>query len=114
MGLVQCEPFLRLPDAVVVKLVVYLPRAQRGEQVAPDVGGKLAGVNRYAGGGGHVSFFGEAGRAAAASNFVLDFEAVVLKKHFRRELFDLVVGKKSLAGQAQPGGRTLEDPTGTD
>ena len=51
--LVQCEPFLRLLDAVVMELVVHAPRAQRFQQVTPDSFGKLAAVNRGAGCGGH-------------------------------------------------------------
>ena len=48
--LVQGEPFLGLPDAVVVELVVHAPRTERVEQIAPDVFRKLAGVNRDIGG----------------------------------------------------------------
>ena len=47
--LVQCEPFLGLLDAVVMELVVHPPRAQRLQQIAPDLFRKLAGVNPDAG-----------------------------------------------------------------
>jgi len=43
--LMQREPFLRLLDAVVVEFVVYFPRAERFEQIAPDVFWKLAFVD---------------------------------------------------------------------
>jgi hypothetical protein len=41
----QRKPFLRLPDTVVVKFMVYFSRAERFDQIAPDVPGKLAFVN---------------------------------------------------------------------
>jgi hypothetical protein len=46
----QRKPFSRLLDAVVVELVVHAPRAERGEQIAPNLFRKLAGVNQDFGG----------------------------------------------------------------
>ena len=54
IDLVQREPFLRLLDTVIMKLVVHLPRAQGREQVVPDVFRKLAGMNRDVGSGLHA------------------------------------------------------------
>jgi hypothetical protein len=48
-GLVEGEPFLGLPGAVVVKLVVYLAGAEGLEEIAPDLVRELAGVD------GHMS-----------------------------------------------------------
>src|SRR5690349_10999967 len=45
----QREPFLSLLDAVVVKFVVHAPRAQRREQVTPDVLRKLTAMNQDVG-----------------------------------------------------------------
>ena len=45
MRFVQCEPFLRLLVAVVVKFVIHATRAQRRQQVAPDIFRKLTGVD---------------------------------------------------------------------
>ena len=47
IGLVQRQPLLRLLDAVVVELVVHPAGAQRFEQIAPHVLGKLAGVDGH-------------------------------------------------------------------
>lgn len=41
----QRQPLVRLLDRVVVKLGVHAPRAQRLQQIAPDIFGRLARVN---------------------------------------------------------------------
>ena len=50
----QRQPLLRLLDAVVMKLVVHLPPAQRFEQIASHSIWKLAVVNGYADNTGHA------------------------------------------------------------
>ena len=45
MGFVQRQPFLRLLDAVVMKFVINLPRAERSKEIVADFIRKLTGVN---------------------------------------------------------------------
>ncbi len=59
---VQGEPFLGLLDAVVKEFVVQLKRLQRSQQVAPDIFGKLAGMDGDVDQGAHEPFLAENNR----------------------------------------------------
>lgn len=51
--LMQRQPLVRLLDRVVVKLVVYPPRAQGFEQITMNIPGKLGSMNGDGCGGQH-------------------------------------------------------------
>src|SRR5204863_10047408 len=63
----QREPFLRLFHAIIVKFVIHLPRAQRGEQIATDILGELAGVDDHCDERRHAEILGWNGAPGQAS-----------------------------------------------